>query len=136
MSMTKNISFLLFAVTLLSLYSCKNEFSTPPRITYIAPQDTTNKSFFINTPIALKASLYDKTGLASLKVKIYSNWKKSAVFLDSEQNLNGVEAFELDNTFVIDTLINYPKATYIIDLQVTDVDGNLAKRSEIISLKP
>jgi hypothetical protein len=116
------------------IISCNKEVAAPPKITITTPEG--DKYYKVNTPITLNANLYDKTGLASAKLYVNSAWVKTMVFADTQESLGGVESLDYTTTFVIDSLVNYPKATYWVELTVTDVDGNAKSQQVLISLKP
>lgn len=132
--MRKLMQLVIAGVFFTAMISCNKDVATPPKVTLEKP--LSDYPYKTNVPIALKASLYDKTGLGSVKLFVNSAWREEKVFVDAEENLGGVESLDYATTFVIDTLINYPKATYLVKLTVTDLDGNAKTQQVLISLKP
>jgi hypothetical protein len=132
--MKKLIQLAIAGIFFTGIFSCSKEVSTPPKVTLEKP--LTDYTYKVNVPIAVKATLYDKSGLGSVKLFVNSAWREEKVFANTEESLGGVESLDYSSTFVIDTLINYPKAAYWVKLTVTDVDGNAKTQQVLISLKP
>lgn len=132
--MTKLFQFLTIGIFLCGVAACNDDVATPPKVTIVKPD--TNKKYKVNTPITLQATLFDKTGLGTARLKVYSAWAEKKVFADTQENLGGGESLDYTTTFVIDTLLNYPKATYVVQFTVADIDGNAKEQELIISLQP
>lgn len=132
--MKKLMQLAIAGVFFTGIFSCNKDVPTPPKVTLEKP--SSYYTYKTNVPITVKANLFDKTGLGTAKLFVNSAWREEKVFADTEESLGGVQSLDYTTTFVIDTLINYPKATYWVKFTVTDVDGNAKTQQVLISLKP